>query len=284
MDAPRFVFAVSLRLAGRGRSLTLLTALLLGAPPAPAQTRPHPVMSAFMPDSQYQLVVDGTTVESARIFLSKRAAAYLVIASELPDPIVMWARSGRVDSVPESSLLTRDDGGLDIADGTPRSYLGDLHPEGTDVVVELDAHDVRLRPPPPLVGSHDLDELLEHSPDYAAGLSAYAPDATAIGELENLASDVRVRIFFGSWCAVCKRFIPNALRIERELAGSEIRFEHYGLDNPPEGWNDPEVKAHGVTALPTAIVYRGEEELGRLVGAKDFAEPERALLELLSPG
>jgi thiol-disulfide isomerase/thioredoxin len=202
----------------------------------------------------------------------------------LPDPILLWGRSGRVDSVPPTALLERADGGIDVADGTRRTYLGDLRPEGNEIVMAYDGRDVRLRLRPPLVGSHDLDELLDHSPDYVAGLSAYTPDAEAIRRLEELVSGVRVRIFFGSWCGACKHYLPRALRVERELASSPIRFQHYGLDDPPAGWEDAEVKENRVTSLPTAIVYRGDEELGRLVGPEDFAEPERTLLDIVGGG
>jgi thiol-disulfide isomerase/thioredoxin len=88
-------------------------------------------------------------------------------------------------------------------------------------------------------------------------------------------------VFFGSWCGVCKSVLPNGLRVARDLAGSHIAFEFYGLDHPPAGWQDTEVQRLKVEGLPTAIVYRDGREVGRFSGAGAFAAPENELIAAL---
>jgi thiol-disulfide isomerase/thioredoxin len=246
-----------------------------------AQPRPDTVMSGFEPSGDYVLEDRGSPVPGAKLFLSRRAAAMLVVAPAVGDPILVWARSARVDRIPASSLLERAGGGYDVAEGAARSYLGDVATEGTALDLPVPDHDLRLAPRPALVGLHPLERVLEHSPDYAVALERYAPRAELLAKLRGYPREVRVRIFFGTWCGACKAVLPNALRVIRELAGSKIAFELYGLDHPPGGWQDPEARRLQVQGLPTAIVYRDGREIGRFTGASGFAAPEDALLRAL---
>jgi hypothetical protein len=83
---------------------------------------------------------------------------------------------------------------------------------------------------------------------------------------------------FGSWCSVCKQYLPRGLAVADALAGAPMQFEYFGLplEDP---WSTPEVKRLGVTSLPTAIVYRGDEEIGRFAGAEQWNRPEMRILE-----
>jgi thiol-disulfide isomerase/thioredoxin len=249
--------------------------------PLDAQPRPDAVMSAFEPSGDYVLEANGEAVPEARLYLSRRAAAILVTAPALEGPLLLWARSSRVDRIPTGALLPRAAGGFDVAEGTPRTYLGDIAADGAAMKLPVPGQSLRLAPRPALVGLHPLPRLLEHSQDYLPGLERYEPGSDPLVKLRAYPRDVRVRIFFGTWCGACKAVLPNALRVARDLAGSKIQFEFYGLDHPPEGWQDAEVRRLGVEGLPTAIVFRDGREIGRFAGASGFAAPEQALLRAL---
>lgn len=257
-----------------------LATALLGTTLLSAQ-QPDPVMADFQPDEQYALAIGGSFAD-ADVYLSKRARAVLIVAEELDRPLLVWAGSGRVDAVDSTDLLKRPEGGYDVAAGADRSYLGDFRQQELDLVLPVSGRDVRLRPSPALVGEHTLDELLRHSPKYQEGIDAYRPSAERLASLKAVTEETEVRIFFGSWCHVCKTYLPNALRVQQEITGSKLSFSYYGLDYPPKGWQDPEVQRQGVDGLPTAIVLRGGRELGRFSGAGGFEEPEKSLLGVLS--
>ena len=258
----------------------LLALLVAASVPAVAQPTAHPVLSAFMPIDEYILEIDGQADSDARLYLSQRAAAMLILSDSLDEPILLWARTMAVDRLPAADLLASG-AGYDVVAEPGKTYIGDAKPDQATIDLPIEGKTVRILPRPPLLGDRTLGELLEHSPGYRAGMDAFQPNPAAMTALRE-AGPVRVRVFFGSWCGVCKRVLPNLLEVNAGLEGSNIAFDYYGLDAPPGGWEDPEVKGNGVTGLPMAIIYRDGEEVGRFGGANDFAQPAQVLQTLLA--
>ncbi|MDE2924308.1 MAG: thioredoxin family protein [Acidobacteriota bacterium] len=261
-------------------STLCLSALLVAvAAQLPAQTA-HPVLSGFLPIDDYILEVDGQTDSGARLYLSQRAASMLILSDSLGEPILLWARSMAVDRLQSSDLLASGPG-YDVVAEPDKSYIGDAIPDQTTIVLPIEGRDVKVLPRPPLIGDRTLGELLEHSPGYRAGMDAFQPNAAAMAALRD-AQPARVRVFFGTWCGVCKQVLPNLLEVNAGLEGTQLTFEYYGLASPPGGWEDPEVTGSEVTGLPTAIIYRDGREVGRFGGANDFAQPAQVLQALLA--
>ena len=262
-------------------ALCILPALLAApAAQAAAQSASHPVLSGFAPIDDYILEVDGQADSGARLYLSQRAAAMLILSDALGEPVLLWARTMAVDRLAASDLLASG-AGYDVVAEPGKTYVGEATPDQTTIVLPIEGRDVKVLPRPPLLGDRTLGELLEHSPGYRAGMDAFQPNAAAMAALRD-AGPARVRVFFGTWCGVCKRVLPNLLGVEAGLEGSNVAFEYYGLASPPAGWEDPEVKGNEITGLPTAIVYRNGEEVGRFGGATDFAQPAQVLQGLLA--
>lgn len=67
--------------------------------------------------------------------------------------------------------------------------------------------------------------------------------------------------FWADWCAPCHRISPIIEEIAKERAGE---LEVYKLDVDAE---TEVVMRHGVSAMPTLVVFSGGEEIGRIVGA-----------------
>ncbi|NJL30113.1 MAG: thioredoxin family protein [Thermoanaerobaculia bacterium] len=100
----------------------------------------------------------------------------------------------------------------------------------------------------------------------------------AVAALRAEQRDVKVRVYFGSWCPFCKDHVPLLLRVVEELKGSKIRFEFYGLPRPFSG--DAEATRDKVNGVPTGIVYVDGKEVGRL-STRGWQVPEVTLTELL---
>ncbi len=97
--------------------------------------------------------------------------------------------------------------------------------------------------------------------------------------LRSVGPGYRVQVVFGSWCHVCSVYLPRGMRVEEELAGSGIEFDYIGLESNP--WQGPVVKKYEVVSLPTAIIYRGDVEVGRFFGADGWERPESRLLRAI---
>jgi thiol-disulfide isomerase/thioredoxin len=260
------------------RSALSLSLVLGFSLAATSSAQSHDVLSGFQPSGDYELTLDGVKVD-AEISLSQRAAALLVTSDRLDGPLVVFARTKRVDQVPASDLLRGEDE-IDLKQEVTRTYLGDFSQDGPELVLPGPLK-ARLRPRPPLLGARELGDMLEHSPGYREGMKSYRLDPAKVAKLAALTEPVQIRLVFGSWCGHCKHYLPHALKLEEALRGAKIDFDYYGIDYPPTGWEDSEVKALGVTGLPTAIVFRGGKEVGRFTGAQGFERIESTLVDML---
>ncbi len=236
--------------------------------------------AVFTPMGDFEVIVAGRLDSEAMVYESRQMAAVLVVSDALPSPIVLHAKSMRLQAVPRDRLSSGP-AGLEIVRGEALADLEDFQVEGTDVVFKHGTVVGKLRPRAPLVGDHPLEDLLEHSPQYRVTAAAYKPDPVILAKLREIEGEYRVRVVFGSWCSVCKIYLPRGIRVEEELGSDSIRFEYFGLPLE-EPWEHAEVKRIGVKSLPTAVVYRGDREVGRYEGAEGWQRPEARLLQAIN--
>ena len=255
-------------------------ALLVSAAAARAQNVPvDRVLRDFESSGAYVLTVDGK-VADAEIFESNTPAV-LVIAPALPTPVLLRPGKATVETVPLAKVARQDDGSVGLLADAEISPLGKYKPAGASVAFTYDGKHVSLDPKPPLVGLHTGAELLAHDPAYGRNAAEYRPGPTAIATLRAATVPVTVRVLFGSWCPYCKLHVPNMLRVEEELAGSNVTIEYFGLPSPPAAWKDPEAVRLDVKSTPTAIVFIGGKAVGRLIG-DDWRTPEVELARLVA--
>ena len=256
----------------------LLAAVLTAVAPLAAQVGPDAVFSGFQPTGDFLFELGGKELENAEIYQSERAAAYLVIAPELASPVLISPRTRSVESVSFMKVAKREDGSIDLLADAAFRRLSAFTIEGKNVVFDVKGQEARLKTKPPLLGAHGSDSLRSEKPEYALGADAYEPIPRALDILKAQSKDVRVLIYFGTWCPVCSRLVPKVMKIDEALAGSKVRFEYYGLPQPLT--DDPRAKRDDVHGVPTGIVYVDGKEVGRLSGT-DLNVPERAIVRLV---
>lgn len=228
----------------------------------------------------YQLFLEGQEAAGARLYLSRTAGAFLVVADELSSPILLSARNQASYKV---QLLKISPAGEDTVDLLPGALFGSPMPFrqiSKGLEFQVDGVRAQLRQRPSLAGEATLEALYDHDPGYRRSANAYESDPTVVAELVELGAGVEVRTVFGSWCHVCERFMPRGLKVHEQLRESPLRFTYYGLgdDNP---WSDAEVERLQVKELPTAIVYRDGREIGRYAGGPGWTRPEVSLRNIL---
>lgn len=263
------------------RLFALLILLLLGVASATvlAQVPSDSVFQGFVPTSDYILELGGEPLDAAEIYFSERARSWLLMARELPAPLLLNPRARAVQQVDLMKVHKKQDGNVDLLADAVLRQISPFQISGQEVVFEVDGQPAKLKPRPPVLGMHSGAELLEEKVDYARSAAAYAPAGPQIEALESLDRTARVRVYFGSWCPACKRLVPNLLKVEQVLDGSSLAFEYYGLPRPLS--DDPETDRAGITGVPTAVVFIGDKEVGRLSG-NDFNSPETTLRRLLA--
>lgn len=266
------------------RTGTALALGLLTLPLAlPLSAQPDAVLRDFNPSSEYRLWVAGKEVPKAEIYESQVAGAYLILTSAFASPVLLGKRSSAVETVDLMKVAKQADGSVDLLADATLEPLGTARPENnySELVFQVGGKEARLKLTPPLTGLHPRAALLAHSPEYGRGAAIYKPDNTALNKLRVQKDPARVKIYFGSWCSHCKQVLPGVLKVEESIVGARVSFEYYGLPRPPEAWTDAEVVKHGIKGVPTAVVYVGGKEVGRLT-TDAWAKLEVSLADLLA--
>lgn len=265
------------------RGAALLAALLALAVPLSTAAQAVPVdavLRDFEPTSEYQLEVDGE-VQPAEIFRSDRVPAFLILSSRVPSPTLLLPRSGTVETVSIMSLARRPNGIVDILADASLNPAGRFTIEagGEEIRFAVGERRLLLKPKPYLLGLQNLQAMFDYSAEYQRTAAAYRPDAAAVAALRGHSQAVRVRVYFGTWCPFCKRYVPYLLKVAEALEGSPIRFEFYGLPRPFDG--EPEAARDDVHGVPTGIVWVDGREIGR-IERDDWTTPETALRQILN--
>ncbi len=268
----------------RFRNAVVAVTLLL-SPGLYAQA-PRQQPTGQLPDSEikglyeigdYVLEVDGTKAPTARFFLAERIPAILIEVAELPSLVLLIPGSSEVKSVPPANMSKISDSAVDLALDSMKDQ-GKLRILASWIVFTIDGREMTMKEKPWLLAQTDIASLKKHSPEYVWRAKAYTPDPKIIDELKNQALDVKVRVFFGSWCAHCKRHVPLLTKVDEALEGSRIHIEYYGL---PRGWgNHPVAGPLKIRAVPTAVVFINGKEVGRIKG-EQWASPEEAIMEII---
>ena len=253
-------------------ALALLAALPLGAQGADS------LFQGFQPSADYVLEVDGELDRGAEIYYQQRIPAFLVLPSKLSSPLLLVARTKAVQSVHIMKIAKKSDGSLDLMADAVFASKGQFEIDGTSLLFAVDGTSFVLRDKPPLLGLRAGTDLETYSESYQRLSDSYSPADSVLAALRAQTREVHVRVYFGTWCPFCQRYVPRMMKVADEIAGSKVKIDFYGL--PRQINEDPVARQANVSSVPTAVVYVDGKEAGRLQ-SEDWRAPERALEKLL---
>jgi thiol-disulfide isomerase/thioredoxin len=254
----------------------LAAVLTLPGDPALAQAATQAV---FEPLANWTLELDGTPSDAAEVLYSRDAGAFLIVAPELPSPTLLSARTRQVASVQSLKLAPTADGGYELLPNAVSGQEGSFERDAEGRVrFSTAGKSAVLVQRPWILGFQGPRKIRAMNAQYDRRARQYAPNAEALAELQEAGDDVRVDVYFGEWCPHCAQVVPRVLRVEEALGDGAPKFRYYGL--PEAMGNDPVTKQRGLTGVPTAIVFRNGEEIGRVYGPS-FERPETALAAVL---
>lgn len=241
---------------------------------------PHPVFNNFLPSDIYIVEVNGVPSPEAQIMVAEQVPAVLIVAPEVGFAALLTPRTGMAQSLNSSSVMYLQDGTVALMGNVGLANEGRFQLVDRDVTFSVGTNAVVLKNKPFLLGLQDVAAMEANSAGYRERESAYEPYATTLDALRSFPSEVRVRVYFGSWCPFCSLFLPRMMKVDRELEGTNIHIEYYGLPQPAT--DDPITLEDGIDAVPTGIIYVGDEEVARIIGNM-WDSPESALKVLLDP-
>ncbi|MEM8963586.1 MAG: thioredoxin family protein [Acidobacteriota bacterium] len=261
-----------LRVAACFGALLLLPTLAFGQPS-------DAVFSGFVPNSDFTFELDGAKLDNVEVFFAQRIPAYLIVAppAVFAQPLLVEPRTRMVKRVPLMKMLRKGDGSVDILADAVFRPVGPIQLDGKSVTFTVDGQSARLAERPDIVGDFTGAELRVADPGYAFAAEQYTTDSAVIAKLRSEQRDVKVTVFFGSWCPFCKRHLPYMLGVEEALGDSKIAFDYVGL---PKNLDNPRAKAKKVRGVPTAVITVNGKEVGRVTN-QGWNKPESALSSLL---
>jgi thiol-disulfide isomerase/thioredoxin len=252
---------------------TALAVALTAGSPIGAQN-----LSAFKSTDDYTVTIDGKPSATAKIYWSQGARAFLIVAKDLAAPLLVEPVSKQVRSVPLVKLATNSDGSVGILDGAALTPKATLDSSKGLASFAVDGRAIEVLEKPPLVGWQSPDTIVAYNAKYGERAAAYRPQAAAVTDLRGRDDDIRLTVFFGSWCPFCQQKVPLAMKLQSELTQSNVKIDFYGL--PRNFGGDLQAKKYGIKSVPTGIVFVDGKEVGR-ISADGWATPEATLTQIL---
>jgi len=124
-----------------------------------------------------------------------------------------------------------------------------------------------------LVGPTVREAILEHCPAWMDHVAAYQPKPEALDKLRALGREVRIEVYFGSWCSDSETHLSALFKVLDLVDSPLLRTAYVGI---PEAKDEraPYFQGRDITKLPTFIVIVDGREAGRIVET-----PERSVEE-----
>lgn len=116
---------------------------------------------------------------------------------------------------------------------------------------------------------------------FAPEYSSYSPEIAVIESLKPFAETGHtITIVLGTWCGDSKEQFPRFVKILNAMEFDELNLNIICVDRQKKAEGIP-LETYNILKVPTIIVYKDEEELGRIVETPEITL-EKDLLKLLS--
>lgn len=167
-----------------------------------------------------------------------------------------------VSVIPCDSVHASSDGTAEIGK-VSGDLLTTLEQKEGILTFTQDDRPIEIRPLPPLIGPAKLARILELKPSYTVAAEKYKPDSVKVAAIRAVTSDTEIRVFFGTWCLMCKRMLPGLIKTLDLAANPRIAVTYFGVD---EDMRQPEalIRANSVSKTPTVILLQAGREIGRI--------------------
>lgn len=254
----------------------LAASLVLGQGASRAEDR------NLKPNYDYVVEVDGRIDKGWQVLSPHQMRSRLLLISPNGGPnLLVYVSEKAVRPVDHQLIMKRPDGSLDILAGAvSRSLVLPLAASGSTASFTLEGRTIALKPRPPLIGPHTVEDLVSDRPNFGVEMNTYEPDKEIVSFLKGYPKPTEIEVFFGSWCSVCEAWVPKFLKSLEASGNAKIQVHLIGVSR--EFQEDQEIaKKKGIRGIPTFIIRQEGVEVGRIVGAPEKGTVEGAVAEVL---
>jgi len=129
-------------------------------------------------------------------------------------------------------------------------------------------------------GPMTVEELWQTAPVWRAIAESYEPDAALIERLRKIGEPVRLQIVLATWCGDSRHHVPRLLKSIERAANPNLSVELIGI-GPEFTTPMTVVQGENITNVPTVIVRRGANEIGRYVETPAAATIEDDIADIV---
>ena len=257
------------------RSMMLLLALVAATSAGALQEEPE------WSNVERDVWIDQTLQRPALIYRSD-SGAYLLLTEELPRALIVDAGASRVSAISKASIELSGDlsSALTTADIEPSIGTVGVTEDGI-VMASIEGRSVMIAPHRSPTGRLDVAEFLESYPVWRARMSQYVAGSEEVEALRQIVEPVDLSIVFATWCGDSRREVPRLLSAIEQADNPNIRVTLIGLDSEFQEPMDV-IQEQRIINVPTVIVERNGEELGRIVETPALPTMEADLAAILT--
>jgi len=131
------------------------------------------------------------------------------------------------------------------------------------------------------LGELSIEELFEVVPSWHTRMELATPEGAAVARLGAVSEKVLLELALGSWCGDSREHVPRLLRALEDAGNPKLQLAIVAL---PRGFRDISnyARLHGISRVPTVIVRREGQEIGRFVESPVGSSIEADLAAILT--
>lgn len=99
---------------------------------------------------------------------------------------------------------------------------------------------------------------------YKTNFDLYVLDFVTIHRIEQYSQDLHFVLVVGTWCGDSKREVPHMFKIFDAAKIPPERVLMFGVDRTKKS-QDGTTEHYNILRVPTLIVFKGDQEIGRIV-------------------
>ncbi|HUP59067.1 MAG TPA: thioredoxin family protein [Thermoanaerobaculia bacterium] len=216
-------------------------------------------------DSIRDVYIDGKLDRNAQTLVTSSPRMFAIVCGE--EVVIFNPESKAVSRAPRSELAFAPDRTKAAEEGgrPVRPTAGEvIQPNESTYLLTLGGRTLLVSAHQSKAGAMSLDELWQTAPVWRAIAEQYEPDAAVVERLRAIAEPTQLQVVLATWCGDSRQHVPRLLKAIERAANPNLTVELIGIGT--EFLSPMElVQGENITNVPTVIVRRGANEVGRFV-------------------